>query len=287
MTPLRLVEVGPRDGLQNEPGLVPLDRKVRFVDALSESGVHEIEVGSFVSPKWVPQMADTDLLFARIARRPGVIYSALVPNETGLEKALAAKVDKIAVFTAASETFNRRNINASIAESINRFRPVIKVAHEAGLPVRGYISMAFHCPYEGRISPEAVLAVVRQLIELGIDDICPADTVGRATVDEVRQLLQALQPECPVEKLSLHFHDTFGHAVKNAIAAWKEFGVQMFDGAAGGLGGCPYAEGAPGNVATEALVDAFEGAGAKTGIDVARVREAALLVRASDGKSDR
>lgn len=279
MKPLRLVEVGPRDGLQNEKDLVPLDVKVRFVDLLSQSGLTEIEVGSFVSPKWVPQMADTDLLFARIARRPGVIYSALVPNVAGLDKALEAKADKISVFTAASETFNQRNINATIAESIERFRPVVKAAHQAGLPVRGYVSMAFHCPYEGPIRPEAVRSVVQRLLELEVDDICPADTVGRASADDVRALLEVLRPDVSADQISLHFHDTYGHAVDNALAAWGEFGIRVFDGAAGGLGGCPYAEGAPGNVATEALVDAFRAAGENAGVDAGVLREASALVR--------
>lgn len=279
MSALRIVEVGPRDGLQNEKAVLPLPLKVKFVNLLSQSGLPEIEVGAFVSPRWVPQMAESDELFAQVERRPGVIYSALVPNETGLERALSARVDKIAVFTAASETFNRRNINASIAESIERFKPVVKSAHDAGLPVRGYISMAFHCPYEGPIAPEATLNVVRSLIELGVDDICPSDTVGQASVNNVRRLLEVVTPECPASRLSLHFHDTYGHATENALAAWREFDIAVFDSAAGGLGGCPYAEGAPGNVATEALVNAFVEAGAHLQVDLNKVRQAAQLVR--------
>jgi len=271
---LRILEVGPRDGLQNERVLLPLDLKVQFVDLLSESGVHEIEVGAFVSPKWVPQMADSDELFARITRRPGVVYSALVPNERGLARALAARVDKVAVFTAASETFNRRNINASISESIERFRPVVETAHQGGLPVRGYISTAFFCPYEGQMRPEDSLPVVRRLLDLGTDEICLADTVGEARPEDVRRGLEAVLPICPIDLLSLHFHDTYGHAVQNALVAWKEYGVQVFDASAGGLGGCPYAEGATGNVATEALVEAFRRAGADLAIDTAMVKRA-------------
>ena len=181
--------------------------------------------------------------------------------------------------TCREVTFNRTNINASIAESIERFRPVVKGAHEAGLPVRGYVSMAFHCPYEGPIRPEAVRDVIRRLLELEVDDICPADTVGRASADDVRALLSLLRTECPADQLSLHFHDTYGHAVDNALTARREFDVPVFDGAAGGLGGCPYAEGAPGNVATEALVDAFRRAGEVVGVDAGVLRSAAHLVR--------
>jgi hydroxymethylglutaryl-CoA lyase len=274
----RLLEVGPRDGLQNERAVLPLALKIRFVDLLSQSGVHEIEVGAFVSPRWVPQMADSDELFANIVRRPGVTYSALVPNERGFERALAARVDKIAVFTAASETFNRRNINASISESIERFRPVVEGALTHGLPVRGYVSTAFFCPYEGQMKPEEALPVVKELLDLGVGEICLADTVGEARPEDVRRGLEAVLPVCPVERLSLHFHDTYGHAVQNALVAWQEYGVGVFDASAGGLGGCPYAEGATGNVATEALVEAFQHAGARMGVDTGLVRQAARLI---------
>jgi hydroxymethylglutaryl-CoA lyase len=266
---VKIVEVGPRDGLQNEPDVVPTEKKVAFIDALSATGVQEIEVSSFVSPRWVPQLADAEEVFKRIRRAKGVVYSALVPNEKGLERAAAAGVDKIAVFTAASETFNRKNINASIAESIDRFRPVVKAA---GVPVRAYVSTAFWCPFEGRIAPAAVLDVVRRLADLGVHEISIGDTIGKATPDEVRELLHALGP--PPVPVALHFHDTYKHAVENALAAWLEFGIDAFDSSAGGLGGCPYAPGASGNVATEALVAALEGAGAKTGVDVAAVKAA-------------
>lgn len=270
---MRIVEVGPRDGLQNEPASVPTDVKVAFVDALSQTGVAEIEVSSFVSPKWVPQLADAEEVFRRITRKEGVIYSALVPNERGLERAWAAGVDKIALFTAASETFNQRNIHASIAESIERFRPVVR---EAGLPVRAYVSTAFWCPFEGRIAPAAVKEVVDRLLDLGVDEISIGDTIGKATPDEVRELLRALGTS--KKPLALHFHDTYRHAVENALTAWREFGIEAFDASAGGLGGCPYAPGASGNVATEALVAALDAAGAKTGVSVEALKKASALV---------
>jgi len=277
--PIRILEVGPRDGLQNEKAVLPIDLRCRFVDLLSESGVSEIEVGAFVSPKWVPQMVGSDELFRCIKRRPGVVYSALVPNEQGLDRALAVNVDKIAVFTAASESFNRRNINASISESIDRFRPVVARAHEAGLTVRGYISTTFFCPYEGQMPAQAALPVVEELLALGLDEICLADTVGEARPDDVRGALEAVLPLCPKERLSMHFHDTYHHAVQNALVAWQEFGIGVFDSSAGGLGGCPYAEGATGNVATEALVEAFNAAGAGLKVDLTKVRAAAILIR--------
>lgn len=275
----RILEVGPRDGLQNEKAVLPIDLRCRFVNLLSDSGVSEIEVGAFVSPRWVPQMAGSDELFECIRRVPGVTYSALVPNEQGLDRAFAAKVDKIAVFTAASESFNRRNINASISESIDRFRPVIQRARRAGLEVRGYISTVFFCPYEGQMAPDSALPVMRELLDLGVEDICLADTVGEARPDDVRRVLELALPVCPVEHLALHFHDTYHHAVQNALVAWREFAIPEFDSAAGGLGGCPYAEGATGNVATEQLVEAFRAEGADIAVDTDRVRTAALLIR--------
>jgi hydroxymethylglutaryl-CoA lyase len=277
--PIRILEVGPRDGLQNEKAILPIDVRCRFVDLLSESGVSEIEVGAFVSPKWVPQMVGSDELFRCIQRRPGVTYSALVPNEQGLDRALAVDVDKIAVFTAASESFNRRNINASISESIDRFRPVVARAHGAHLTVRGYISTTFFCPYEGQMPARAALPVVQELLALGLDEICLADTVGEARPDDVRRALEAVLPLCPAEHLSMHFHDTYRHAVQNALVAWQEFGIGVFDSSAGGLGGCPYAEGATGNVATEALVEAFNAAGAGLDVDLGKIRAAAALIR--------
>ena len=265
--PIRLVEVGPRDGLQNEKEHVPTARKVAFIDALSRSGLRDIEVSSFVSPKWVPQLADAEDVFRGIERVPGVRYWALVPNLQGLERAAGVGVDGIAVFTAASETFSRRNTNASIAETLERFAPVIAAAT---VPVRGYVSTAFHCPYEGAIAPEAVLRVALALLDLGCREISIGDTIGRAQPDEVRALLGLLLAAVPAERLALHCHDTFGQAVANCLAA-AELGITVFDASAGGLGGCPYAPGAPGNVATEALVRAFPG---RTGVSLEALEEA-------------
>jgi hydroxymethylglutaryl-CoA lyase len=270
--PIRIVEVGPRDGLQNQAELVPTEVKVAFVDALSASGFDEIEVSSFVSPKWIPQLADAAGVFAGIRRAPGVIYMALVPNEEGLEHAQAARADKIAVFTAASETFSRKNTNASIAETLRRFEPVVA---KAGVPVRAYISTAFHCPFEGPIAPAKVLPVARALIDLGCTELSIGDTIGKATPAEVRHLLELLLPLEPPVRLALHLHDTYGQAVDNARAALA-MGIKTFDASAGGIGGCPYAPGAPGNVATEALVAAFAG---RTGIDSSRLEAAAAIVR--------
>jgi hydroxymethylglutaryl-CoA lyase len=270
---VRIVEVGPRDGLQNEARPVPTEVKVAFVDALSACGFDEIEVSSFVSPKWIPQLADASEVFARIRRAPGVIYMALVPNLQGLKRARAARVDKVAVFTAASATFSRKNTNASIAETLQRFRPVVA---EAGVPVRGYISTAFHCPFEGPIAPAQVLSVATSLLELGVNELSIGDTIGKATTDEVKRLLELLLPAVqPSSRLSLHFHDTFGQAVDNALAA-HAMGIRVFDASAGGIGGCPYAPGAPGNVATEALVAAFP---EQTGIDATRLAAASAIVQ--------
>ena len=274
MSSIRIVEVGPRDGLQSVAGLVPTEVKIAFVDALSECGFEEIEVSSFVSPKWVPQLADAQEVFEGIRRKPGVSYMALVPNEEGLERAHEARVDKIAVFTAASETFSRKNTNASIAETLRRFKPVIA---NAGVPVRGYISTAFHCPYEGPIKPEQVLPVAKSLIDLGCAELSIGDTIGKAVPEEVTHLLELLLPLRPSipRPLCLHFHDTYGHAVANARAA-HGLGITTFDASTGGIGGCPYAPGASGNVATEALLAAFPG---QTGLDPDGLAKAAAVVR--------
>lgn len=270
---IRIVEVGPRDGLQNEATPVPTEVKVAFVDALSEAGFDEIEVSSFVSARWIPQLADAEQVFARIRRAPGITYMALVPNLQGLERARAARVDKVAVFTAASETFSRKNTNATIAETLERFRPIVA---DAEVPVRGYISTAFHCPYEGPISPAQVLRVATLLLELGVNELSIGDTIGKATPEEVERLLETLLPALqPPTGLALHLHDTFGRAVANALAA-HAMGIRVFDASTGGIGGCPYAPGAPGNVATEALVAAFPG---QTGIDLERLPAASAIVR--------
>ncbi|GKS60055.1 hydroxymethylglutaryl-CoA lyase [Nitrospira sp.] len=265
--PVRIIEVGPRDGLQNETTIMSTDKKVTFVNALSRTGVTEIEAGSFVSPTAVPQLGDSDDVFRRIERVPGVIYSALVPNERGLERARAAAAQKIAVFTAASETFTRRNINATISESCVRFRPVVAGAKRDGLGVRGYISTAIYCPYEGRIAPTQVADVTKRLLDLGVDEISLGDTVGKASPADVRRLLDVVRPQLPPARLALHFHDTYGMAVANVLTAWWEYDIDAFDCAAGGLGGCPYAPGATGNVATEDVVYALKASGAQVAVD--------------------
>jgi hydroxymethylglutaryl-CoA lyase len=270
--PIRIVEVGPRDGLQNEAGEVPTEVKIRFVDALSESGLREIEVSSFVSPKWVPQLADAEAVFAGIRRAPDVTYMALVPNAQGLERAERARADKVAVFTAASETFSLRNTNATIAETLIRFAPVIS---RATVPVRGYISTAFHCPFEGPVPPGKVLEVARALVDLGCGELSIGDTIGKATPDEVRNLFERLFSVCPADRLAAHFHDTFGQAIENARAA-ESLGIRTFDSSAGGIGGCPYAPGAPGNISTEALVRAFPD---RTGVDLEKLEAASAVVR--------
>jgi hydroxymethylglutaryl-CoA lyase len=264
---IRIVEVAPRDGLQNHPLTIPVEIKVAFIDALSKAGLSEIEAGAFVSPHWVPQLADTEDVFRRIRRVSGVTYSALVPNLQGLDRAFAARVDKIAVFTAASETFNRKNINSSIEESIRRFAPVVEGAKKEKLRVRGYVSTAFWCPYEGKVAPEKALEVCRRLVDLGVDEISVGDTIGKASPEEVRALLETLLPAIPANRLAMHFHDTYRHAVENVVASWK-LGIEAFDASAGGIGGCPYAPGASGNVATEAVVAALREAGAEVLVDL-------------------
>lgn len=277
--PVRILEVGPRDGLQNEKSIIPLDIKTEFVNLLSRSGVSEIEVGAFVSPRWVPQMADSDELFDRIERNSNVVYSALVPNEIGFERALRAGVEKIAVFTAASETFNRRNINASISESLDRSNIVIRRSHAEKLPVRGYISTVFFCPYEGQMVPLSTIPVAEVLLELGVEEVCLADTVGEARPDDVRRVLEQVVKIIPPSHLAMHFHDTYHHAIENSLVAWREFGIEVFDSSAGGLGGCPYADGATGNVSTQKLVKAFRAEGADINIDVETINAAANLIQ--------
>jgi hydroxymethylglutaryl-CoA lyase len=280
---VRLTEVGPRDGLQNEPRTIPTDVKVSFVDALSGAGFEEIEVSSFVSPERVPQLADAEEVFARIRRRESTIYSALVPNERGLERAVRSKVGKVAVFTAASETFNRKNVNASIQESITRFRPVVDGARRVSIPVRGYVSTAFWCPYEGKIAPEAVVEVVRGLTDLGIDEISIGDTIGKAVPGEVMTLLDRLLDHVDQDRIAMHFHDTYGTAVANVLASYGR-GIAAFDSSAGGVGGCPFAPGAAGNVATEDVVWALTRSGASLSVDLDRVRAASDLLAGALGR---
>jgi hydroxymethylglutaryl-CoA lyase len=250
---------------------------VAFINALSQTGVDEIEVSAFVSPVWVPQLADAAEVFQQINRNEGIVYSALVPNEQGLERAIEARVDKIAVFTAASETFNRKNINATINESIARFVPVLKRAVAERLPVRGYLSTAFWCPYEGRIAPAKVVEVARKLDDLGVQEFSIGDTIGSAKSSEVEELLDLLLKSVSADRLAMHFHDTHGQALDNVVAAWK-LGITAFDGSAGGLGGCPYAPGAPGNVATESLVERLTAEGAETRADREALRRASQIL---------
>jgi hydroxymethylglutaryl-CoA lyase len=273
---VRIVEVGPRDGLQNEPGLVPTDAKVAFVDRLSETGVAEIEVSSFVSPKRVPQLADAEQVFRAIQRGPGVVYSALVPNETGLDRALAAHVDRVSVFTAASESFNRRNVAAGIAASIERFQPVAARARQAGLELRGYVSTAFHCPFEGPVASQSVVEVVRRLLDLGVAEVSLGDTIGAAVPSEIDRLLDALDGVIDRGRLALHLHDTRGTALPNALLGLQR-GIAIFDTSAGGLGGCPFAPGAAGNLATEDLVYLLDGLGVACGVDSEALRCASDL----------
>lgn len=271
------MEVGPRDGLQNETAYVPLDAKIAFVDALSASGVSEIEVSGFVSPHWVPQLADAEEVFRKISRKDGVVYAALVPNERGLDRAVASRVDKVSVFTAASETFNRKNINTSTEGSIRRFLPVVRGAQDAGLAVRGYVSTAFWCAFEGKIPPETVIGVVERLVDIGIDEVSISDTIGKASPDEVRRLLDRLLPMIPSDRMAMHFHDTYGRGVENVLTSWS-YGIRIFDASVGGLGGCPYAPGATGNVATEAVVKAFESKGVAVGVDLEKLSHARHLL---------
>jgi hydroxymethylglutaryl-CoA lyase len=261
-----IVEVGPRDGLQNEKRLVSTERKLELIGRLADCGFARIEATAFVSPKWVPQMADHDVVMRGAARRPGLVLSALVPNEQGARAAIAAGAQELAVFTSASETFSKRNTNCTIEEALARFVPVVALAAEHGLPVRGYVSCAVHCPYEGPMQPGAAARVVARLREIGCAEVAVADTIGKATPDRVHAMVLATLEEMPAEQLAGHFHDTGGMALANVDAAW-DLGLRVFDSSAGGLGGCPYAPGAAGNVGTGALVDHFRSKGIFTGID--------------------
>ncbi|NWE18193.1 hydroxymethylglutaryl-CoA lyase [Pseudomonas sp. P7548] len=264
---VRLVEVGPRDGLQNESQPISVADKVRLVDALSAAGLGYIEVGSFVSPKWVPQMAGSAEVFAQIQRKPGVTYGALAPNLRGFEDALAAGVKEVAVFAAASEAFSQRNINCSISESLERFAPIMAAAKQHGISVRGYVSCVLGCPYEGQVAPQQVAAVARELYAMGCYEVSLGDTIGTGTAGATRSLFEAVGAQVPRDKLAGHFHDTYGQAIANIYASLLE-GISVFDSSIAGLGGCPYAKGASGNVATEDVVYLLDGLGIETGIDL-------------------
>ena len=264
---VRLVEVGPRDGLQNEAQPISVADKVRLVDALSAAGLSYIEVGSFVSPKWVPQMAGSAEVFAQIQRKPGVTYAALAPNLRGFEDAVAAGVKEVAVFAAASEAFSQRNINCSISESLQRFAPIMAAAKQNGVSVRGYVSCVLGCPYEGQIAPEQVAAVAHELYAMGCYEVSLGDTIGTGTAGATRRLFDVVGAQVPREKLAGHFHDTYGQAIANIYASLLE-GITVFDSSIAGLGGCPYAKGASGNVATEDVLYLLDGLGIETGIDL-------------------
>jgi len=270
---VRIVEVGPRDGLQNESAQVPAAAKVAFVNALADAGHSVIEVSAFVSPKWVPQMADAAEVFAGITRRPGVKYTALVPNIAGLERAQKAGVDEIAIFAAASETFSRRNINQSIADSLQGYSDVCREAATAGLPVRAYLSTVFGCPFEGEVPISSAAAIAGRLIEMGAYEVALSDTIGIAHPGQVAPVIDVVAARVPLQQIALHFHDTRGMALVNVMAG-LDAGVTTFDSSAGGLGGCPYAPGATGNLATEDLVYMLDGLGIQTGVDLGRLIEA-------------
>lgn len=275
--PLTIVEVGPRDGLQNEAAQVSTADKVAFINLLTAARLPVIEVSAFVSPKWVPQMADAADVFQHIERRPGIRYTALVPNARGLERALAVGVREIAVFAAASETFSRRNINQSIDESLGTYREVCAEATAAGVRVRGYLSTAFGCPYEGAVALEAVVQRTEQLLELGVFEVAVSDTIGIAHPGAVTATLDALQAHVPVTRLALHFHDTRGTALANVLAGLL-CGVRTFDASAGGLGGCPYAPGAAGNLATDDLLFMLDGLGVRTGVNADALHAATAFI---------
>jgi hydroxymethylglutaryl-CoA lyase len=264
---VRVVEVGPRDGLQNEQSALEAADKIALVDRLSKAGFQHIEVGSFVSPKWVPKMADSADVFSGVQRKSGVRYAALTPNMKGFEGALSAGADEIVVFAAASESFSQKNINCSIEESIQRFEPVMAAAKEKGLPIRGYVSCVVGCPYEGEINPAKVAEVSARLISLGCYEVSLGDTTGVGTPATINKMLSVVMEQVPVEKLAMHCHDTYGQALANIYASLQQ-GVAVIDSSVAGLGGCPYAQGATGNVATEDVLYMLQGLGIQTGIDL-------------------
>ena len=280
---VKIVEVGPRDGLQNEQGLVSLTAKVALVEQLADAGCTVIETGSFVSPKWVPQMADSAAVFKKIKRQNHVRYTALTPNLLGLEAAIEAKVDEVAIFGAASEAFSQKNINCSIAESLARFLPVIELAQKHQLPVRGYVSCVLGCPYEGDVSPQKVAEVSQQLMNMGCYEISLGDTIGSGTPVKTQLMLDAVLDFIPKNKLAVHFHDTYGQALANILIALQQ-GISVVDSAVSGLGGCPYAKGASGNVATEDLVYMLHGMNIETGINLKRLTQAGLNMMQALGR---
>lgn len=282
---VRLVEVGPRDGLQNEKQPISVADKVRLVDDLTAAGLSYIEVGSFVSPKWVPQMAGSAEVFAGIQRQPGVTYAALTPNLKGLEAALEAKVEEVAVFAAASEAFSQKNINCSIADSLQRFVPLMEAAKAANVRVRGYVSCVLGCPYDGEIAPEQVASVARELYAMGCYEVSLGDTIGTGTPSKTRHLINVVGREIPRHLLAGHFHDTYGQALANIYASLLE-GINVFDSSVAGLGGCPYAKGATGNVATEDVLYLLQGLGIETGVDMDKLIAAGQRICEVLGKAN-
>jgi len=280
---VKIVEVGPRDGLQNEPRTIPTAIKVELIDRLSDAGLPAIEATAFVSPKWVPQMADSADVMARIRRKPGVAYPVLVPNMKGFEAAVAAGAREVAVFGAASESFSQKNINSSIDESLARFAPVVAAARARDIRVRGYVSCVLGCPYEGDIAPGAVARVADALYRMGCYEVSLGDTIGVGTPGRTQAMLDAVARVVPVDKLAGHFHDTYGQALANIYAA-LERGVAVFDSSVAGLGGCPYAKGASGNVATEDVVYLLHGLGCATGVDLDRLVDAGEFICAELGR---
>jgi len=282
---LTIIEVGPRDGLQNERSFVPTAAKVELINLLAKSGLKQIEVTSFVSPKAIPQLADNEAVFTAIDKHEGVTFSALVPNEQGIKKAISLNVKKIAIFTAASESFNQRNINCTITESIERFTPIIKLARENKIEIRAYISCVLGCPYEGNIKPSQVADVTERLLKLGVDELSLGDTIGVGTPKQTKELIKEISSIMPISNIAMHFHDTYGQAVANTYAS-LDCGINRFDSSVAGLGGCPYAEGASGNVATEDLLYLFSGLGIKTGVDIYQVVSAGDMICKTLGRKN-
>jgi hydroxymethylglutaryl-CoA lyase len=282
---VKMVDVGPRDGLQNEPAPVSTDIKVRLIERLADAGLPVVEATSFVSPKWVPQMADAAEVMARIRRKPGVSYPVLVPNLKGLEGALAARAEEVAVFAAASEAFSKRNINCSIDESLDRFAPVCEAAAAKGVRVRGYVSCVLGCPYEGEVAPAAVAHVSQRLYAMGCYEVSLGDTIGTGTPAKAQRMIEAVARHVPVERLAGHFHDTYGQALGNIVAA-MELGLATFDSSVAGLGGCPYAKGATGNVASEDVLYLMNGLGIETGVDLDRLVDAGVEICAAIGREN-
>jgi hydroxymethylglutaryl-CoA lyase len=274
---VRIVDVGPRDGLQNEKGEVPTAIKLELIERLADAGIRSIEATAFVSPKWIPQMADHTEVLERIRRKPGVSYPVLTPNLKGFEAAKAAGATEVAVFGAASEAFSRKNINCSIAESLERFRPVVDAAKESDIKVRGYISCVVACPYEGDVAPARVAEVAGALYDMGCYEVSLGDTIGAATPGKTQRMIEACLKHVPAEKLAGHYHDTYGQALANIYAS-LELGVATFDSSVSGLGGCPYAKGASGNVATEDVLYMLAGLGIETGVDLAKVVETGVWI---------